>query len=270
MASVAQVVAAAGTVSDAMYAMSGRALDFDRRQIVLTHHLRLVTVMRDFSASPAHGGDSPTYDPLVTLCRDATTVVGAADPQDDRSLNAALTACDKAAAAIDVATSRTVANAAGEPRGKWALRGALRVGPEGRGGMAAQGAPGEAGGREQMLAQLAKLFPAEALSVYPAGAAFLRMVDVPRWWFALVVAVAVAWVRWIATQPVAGGRPQYAAVIAAVVSFLIWVVMLGDWILPGNEPTQAARAVAAALALVWAWIAPQVVARVDGVDKQGA
>lgn len=115
---------------------------------------------------------------------------------------------------------------------------------------------------DSYLAQLTKLFPAEIVSIYPVGKSLLKAGDLDVWWFALLCAVAIIVVRFIATTPVEGGRPQFVAVAASLISFLLWIVALGDWFLPGSPPMHAAP-ITAAFALIWTWVAPQIVSRFE-------
>jgi hypothetical protein len=154
-----------------------------------------------------------------------------------------------------------------EDAGGSGLRGALRIErlpPAGAIGAATDPAKPS----DPHLAQLTKLFPAEAVSIYPAGAALLNGAGVDPWWFALLLLVAVVVVRSIATTPPTGGNPQYGAVGAAAISYVLWIVLLGDWLLPIGEPSGVTRASAGALAFIWAWIAPILVAQIDGAGVE--
>ncbi|MDB5725677.1 MAG: putative transrane protein of unknown function [Novosphingobium sp.] len=113
------------------------------------------------------------------------------------------------------------------------------------------------------LTQLTKLFPAEIVSIYAAGKTLLaNQGEANLWWFALLCAAAILVVRFIGTTPASGGHPQYIAIGASLISFMLWVVALGDWFLPGAIPAHAAP-ITAAFALVWTWVAPQIVNRFE-------
>ncbi|PTS81873.1 hypothetical protein DBR17_09085, partial [Sphingomonas sp. HMWF008] len=115
---------------------------------------------------------------------------------------------------------------------------------------------------DSYLTQLTKLFPAEIVTIYPAGMALLATDKIHAWWFALLCAAAMIAVRLLATSGPEGSSPQFVAVIASLISFLLWVVARGDWFLPGPVPANAA-AVTAACALVWTYVAPAIVNRFE-------
>lgn len=85
----------------------------------------------------------------------------------------------------------------------------------------------------------------------------------------LLLAAALVDFRALATQPAGGGRPQVAAIVAAVVSFLLWVVMLGDSFWPSGTIDDRTRAIAGAVAGVWVWLAPLIVERLDAPNSSG-
>ncbi|MHC9419808.1 hypothetical protein ACYZX9_14560 [Sphingomonas citri] len=268
MASVSDVVKAAGALRDALFGMSELTEDAGAKQFLLQRHVRLQKAMRDFAASPATADPSSQLDGPLATCRNATVVVVALSPAVPGALDRAGAETDLAVGALASVTKRGVLDG---------LRGTLRIGnrrPSGRVGAATAAAaggdgPSASGESGQLLAKVTQLFPAEAVSIYPAGAALLKGEQLPTWWFALILAGAVGVVRWVATQPRGGGSPQFAAVVAAVVSYLLWVVMLGDWFLPIGDPGERARAVAAALAFIWVWVAPVLVGKLDG-GSEGA
>lgn len=81
-----------------------------------------------------------------------------------------------------------------------------------------------------------KLFPVEAVTLYPfatgvvAGHAVLRMLLIG------VIMLFVVALRWFATQDVAGGAADLPAIAVAVVSFALYAASLGGFgYLPGGE-----------------------------------
>ena len=118
---------------------------------------------------------------------------------------------------------------------------------------------------DDYTAQLAKLFPAEIVSIYSLGLTLLNPdhatgINPSQWWFTLMCAVLIIALRVIATKPKGGGATRYVAVAISVVSFLLWAVSLGGWFLPGAIP-EGARLTASLLALGWTLIAPGIAAR---------
>lgn len=148
------------------------------------------------------------------------------------------------------------------------LRGTLRI--NNAPGLADAG-NGGATQHDSYLGQLTKLFPVEVVSIYPAGIILLKAVEVKTWWFAWLCVVGIILFRSIATTSKDGGSAQYAAVGVALISFLLWVVVLGGWFLPNDAPpSEKTIAIATAVSLVWTWLAPLIVARFEPTATSGA
>jgi hypothetical protein len=271
MAKVLDVVLAAGALRDALFGKSGQTGDVGRKQFILARHLQLEDAAQAFSAAPASGAESPDYDAAVGRCRGAAKAIEPLSASVDAELNRIGAEADAGVAALQAITAAASASAS-----SWRVRGVLRLrtDPARRDvGVATAGGSPAGGGADPVLSRLAKLFPAEAVSVYTTGAALLHGRDqadpaVPSiWWFPLLVALALIVFRTLATQPSGGGKPQIAAIAAAVISFLLWVVTLGDWFLPGAPPGAQAPLIAGAIGGVWVWVAPLVVERIDGPGR---
>jgi hypothetical protein len=110
------------------------------------------------------------------------------------------------------------------------------------------------------LTKLAKLFPAEVLSIYPAGAALLVGAGVPTLWFVIGCALAIILVRGVATMPRNSvGPAQKWAVTVSVVSFFLWILAIGDLQLWWVETKAQSQAIAGAFAALWTWVTPAFV-----------
>ena len=110
------------------------------------------------------------------------------------------------------------------------------------------------------LTKLAKLFPAEVLSIYPAGAALLTGAGVSNLWFVVGCAIAIILVRGVATMPRnSAGSVQWLAVTVSVVSFVLWILAIGDMQLWFAETPEQSRAIAGAIAALWTWVMPAFV-----------
>ncbi|MCE7796380.1 hypothetical protein LWE61_07370 [Sphingobium sufflavum] len=85
--------------------------------------------------------------------------------------------------------------------------------------------------------RIAKLIPAEALGLY--GTAVAMVHETPYrvaalWVIALFCILLVFLIRSQATRDPRTGKPQYRAVLIAILSFVIWLVALGS--ATGTEP----------------------------------
>jgi len=119
---------------------------------------------------------------------------------------------------------------------------------------AAGGTPTASGGGDGWPSRLAKLIPAEALGLYGAGTAIVPTGNKSGLWVLAAASLLVAAaVRFFATRDDTG-RPQWAAIAIAMVSFALWVTALA----PEAGPIDlGANAFYAALAaLIWATVVP--------------
>jgi len=117
------------------------------------------------------------------------------------------------------------------------------------------------------LTQLTKLFPVEVVSIYPAGVKVLQAADMTTWWFAWLCVVGIVLFRSITTARTDGSGTQYVAVGVAIISFLLWVVLLGGGLLPGGAPSEKTIPIATVVTLLWTWLAPLIVAQFEPAAK---
>lgn len=110
--------------------------------------------------------------------------------------------------------------------------------------------------------RIAKLIPAEALGLYGSAVALVPKPaegDPPnRMALGIIVLAAcvLLWViRWRATKDPVTGKPQMAAILISLVSFLIWLFAIG-WPSSPIYPPKGSEYVAALVAMLWGTMVP--------------
>jgi hypothetical protein len=105
--------------------------------------------------------------------------------------------------------------------------------------------------QDPYFARLVKLVPSEVLAFYVA----FKDAAAP-WigWWSLVCLVLVVFVRTIGTKQ-AGGKPQFASVIIAAISFVLWIYATGGHILSWILKDEAHAVVSIAIGL-WTFLLP--------------
>ena len=200
-----------------------------------------------FAATPG-GGDRPGYASVQDRSEQAVAIGRALTP-DDAAVAHYAAAVERAIAALGApaATARP------------ALRGTLRVRPDTRAHVAVPPP-------EPYYTSLVKLFPVEAVTLYPlatgiaAGNAALRIALIA------VIMLFVVALRWFATQEASGGAADIPAIAVAVVSFALYAASLGGFgYLPGGE-AQTTQLLAF-LTVMWVALVPFALRRARG---QGA
>ncbi|KQN89821.1 hypothetical protein ASE95_16755 [Sphingomonas sp. Leaf231] len=183
-----------------------------------------------FAATPGEG-DRPAYATVRDRSEQAVAIGGALTP-DEAAVARYAAAVQRAIAALDAPLPGALPAASLAPppaaRVRPALRGALRIGGGARRTVAAPRA-------EPYYASLTKLFPVEAVTLYPlaigiaAGDATIRLLLIG------VIMLFVAVLRWFATQEERGGAADVPAIAVALVSFALYAAALGGFgYLPGG------------------------------------
>ena len=200
-------------------------------------------------------GSLPAFATVLDRCEQARTI-GAALTPDDAAVARYAGAVQRAIAALD---DRTVAGSPARP----AVRGTLRVrsgaGPSRRMGVRADSSA-DAAAAEPYYASLVKLFPVEAVTLYPlatgiaAGNATIRLILIA------VITLFIIVLRWFGTQEERGGDADVVAIAVAVVSFELYAASLGGFgYLPGG-PEQTSQ-VLAFITIMWVALVPFVLRR---------
>ncbi len=256
MTDFAQAVAAADTLVDQMQALVEDARFVPRFFETLFGLRTALGSARDrFAATPGEG-DRPGYA-IVQDRSEQAVAIGRALVPDDEAVARYAAAVQRVIAALETRPAPPLP--AGLPA---ALRGTLRIRPATRRSVAAA-AP------EPYYTSLVKLFPVEAVTLYPlaigiaAGDAAIRLLLIA------VIMIFVVALRWFATQDAApdvtgstgGGAADVPAIAVAVVSFALYVASLGGFgYLRGGE-AQTGQLLAF-LTVMWVALVPFALRRV--------
>ena len=200
-------------------------------------------------------GSLPAFATVLDRCEQAR-VIGAAMTPDDAAVARYAGAVQRAIAALD---DRTVAGPPARP----AVRGTLRVrggaGPSRRIGVLAD-ASADAAAAEPYYASLVKLFPVEAVTLYPLAIGIADGDTAIRLILIAIIMVFVVVLRWFGTQEAEGGAADGPAIGVAVVSFALYAASLGGFgDLPGG-PGQTGQFLAF-VTIMWVALVPFVLRR---------
>jgi len=246
MTDAAQATAAADALADQLQALVEDARFVPRFFDTLFGLRTALGSARDrFAAQPGEG-DRPAYASVQDRSEQAVAI-GAALTPDEAAVARYATAVQRAIATLDLPPPAAV---------RPAVRGALRLAaPVRRNAITAPARRTVAAAPpEPYYTSLVKLFPVEAVTLYPlavgiaAGDAAIRMLLIA------VVMVFVVALRWIATQD-AGGRADVPAIAVAVISFALYAASLGGF---GYLPGGAAQTgqLLAFLTVMWVALVP--------------
>lgn len=139
------------------------------------------------------------------------------------------------------------------------IRGSLRIGRRpGRGFARPADAVAQDAG-DTYLSSLAKLFPVEAVTLYPLAIGIAGADEALRLGLIAAVAVFVVLLRTFATMDQAG-RPDVPAIAVATISFLLYVASLGGfgWLAGGEQQTTQ---VASFVTIMWVALVPYILHR---------
>lgn len=205
---------------------------------------------RDRFASPhdGEGDDRSMFATILDRCEQAKAIGTAVTP-NDTVVARYVDAVQRAIAALDEPGS-TVARSI--------LRGSLRLHsksqPTVRGGRRPAPAP------EPYYASLVKLFPVEAVTLYPLAIGVAADDTVIRLILIAVITLFIIVLRWFGTQEERGGDADVAAIAVSVISFELYAASLGGFgYLPGG-PEQTSQ-VLAFLTIMWVALVPFVLRR---------
>jgi len=194
------------------------------------------------------GGDLPVFATVLDRCEQATAI-GVALTPGDAAVSHYAGAVQRAIAAMDDQ---------GDATARPALRGTLRLrsrsAPMVRGGRRPDPAP------EPYYASLVKLFPVEAVTLYPlaigiaAGDIVIRLILIG------IITLFIVALRWFGTQEERGGDADVVAIAVSVISFELYTASLGGFgYLPGG-PEQTSQFLAF-ITIMWVALVPFVLRR---------
>ncbi|MBB4619776.1 hypothetical protein [Sphingomonas abaci] len=195
-------------------------------------------------------GDRPVFATVLDRCEQARTIGDALTP-DPSAVTRYADAVQHAIAALD---------GPGSMAARPALRGTLRLrsgsAPSVRGGRRPAPAPAP----EPYYASLVKLFPVEAVTLYPLAIGIAAGDVVVRLILIAVITLFIIVLRWFGTQEERGGDADVVAIAVAVVSFELYAASLGGFgYLPGG-PEQTSQ-VLAFITIMWVALVPFVLRR---------
>lgn len=255
MTGISDVVAAGGLLRDALFAQSDLpGADSDEFRSL---HLQVDSTLKRMLSS----GDSDGSSALARV-NAATQAVNAYRPANmDQIRQAVNTALDAMRAMI-----RPSAQFAELFRGALKVRGFAAPTPPVVAAAAAaapDGAPPPvtppiaADRPEQYYKSLIKLFPTEAATAYPLVSGIAGNDSSLRISLILVLLAFVIVLRYLATQSLKDGKPDFGAILTAAVSFLLFAVSLGGFGSLGlGERTPL---VASFLTILWVALVPYLV-----------
>ena len=190
-------------------------------------------------------GHSPVFATVRDRCDQAIYIGGSLSPSD--------AVIASYAAAVDRAMAALATDRIGAIRP--ALRGTLRLRSSARKVLRDGRRPPSP--PEPYYTSLVKLFPVEAVTLYPLALGIAAGDIVIRLTLIAVIALFVVVLRWFGTQEESGGDADVLAIGVSVASFLLYAASLGGFgYLPGG-PEQT-RQVLAFITIMWVALVPFV------------
>jgi hypothetical protein len=197
----------------------------------------------EFASRNAEAVDRPAFATIFDRCEQAATI-GAALAPGDVEVSRYAAAVQRAITALanyEVASSRP------------ALRGALRLRrastPSARPGRPPDPTP------EPYYTSLVKLFPVEAVTLYPLAIGIAGNDIVVRLILIAIITLFVIALRWFGTQEESGGDADVLAIGVSVISFELYAASLGGFgYLPGG-PAQTSQFLAF-ITIMWVALVP--------------
>ncbi|MBJ6123762.1 hypothetical protein [Sphingomonas mollis] len=193
-------------------------------------------------------GDAPVFATVLDRCEQARAIGKALTP-GDAALSRYAGAVQRAIGAMDGPVGT-----AARPSFRGTLR--LRNGstPTVRGGRRLEPAP------EPYYASLVKLFPVEAVTLYPLAIGIAAGDIVIRLILICIITLFIVALRWFGTQEERGGDADVVAIAVSVISFELYAASLGGYgYLPGG-PEQTSQ-LFAFITIMWVALVPFVLRR---------
>jgi hypothetical protein len=268
-----QVRQAGGALRDSLQTViRDGAFDPADREDFSRIHLALIRRLQRFSSSPKYGDSSPQYDAFIQNAGNATSAVRNCNPSSPSSIQNAQTQSAAASNALPSITGggaflqgalrvnappTAAAAVAGEPEASFA--------PPGGGG---DGGDGGDGAPEPYYQSLVKLFPVEAVTLYPMAVGVAGDDRSALYVLIGVIALVVVGLRYFGTKPAEGGPPEWAAIGVSLVSFLLYAAALGGFgVIYGTEGQTAM--LLSFITVIWVAFVPRIL-RVQPSASGGA
>ena len=196
------------------------------------------------------GEDLPVFATVLDRCEQASAL-GAALTPGDAAVSRYASAVQRAIAAMD---GQGGTNARPPLRGTLRLRSESASTATARGGRRAERAP------EPYYASLVKLFPVEAVTLYPLAIGIAAGDVVIRLTLICIITLFIVALRWLGTQEERGGEADVVAIAVSVISFELYAASLGGFgYLPGG-PEQTSQLLAF-ITIMWVALVPFVLRR---------
>ena len=195
-------------------------------------------------------GELPVFAMVLDRCEQASAI-GAALTPGDAAVSRYATAVQRAITAMD-GQGATVARPT--LRGTLRLRSGSASTATARGGRRPEPAP------EPYYASLVKLFPVEAVTLYPLAIGIAASDVVIRLILICIITLFIVALRWFGTQEERGGEADVVAIAVSVISFELYAASLGGFgYLPGG-PEQTSQLLAF-ITIMWVALVPFVLRR---------
>ncbi len=196
------------------------------------------------------GADLPAFATVLDRC-DQARAIGAALTPGDAAVSRYASGVQRAIAAID---GQGGTNTRPALRGTLRLRDASGSTATARGGRRPDPAP------EPYYASLVKLFPVEAVTLYPLAIGIAAGDVVIRLILICIITIFIVALRWFGTQEERGGDADVVAIAVSVISFELYAASLGGFgYLPGG-PEQTSQLLAF-ITIMWVALVPFVLRR---------
>jgi hypothetical protein len=195
-------------------------------------------------------GDAPVFATILDRC-DQARAIGTALTPGDAAVSRYAGAVQRAIAAMDEQGGTT---ARPSLRGTLRLRSGSTSTATARGGRRPEPAP------EPYYTSLVKLFPVEAVTLYPLAIGIAASNVVIRLVLICIITLFIVALRWFGTQEERGGDADVVAIAVSVISFELYAASLGGFgYLPGG-PEQT-RQLLAFITIMWVALVPFVLRR---------
>jgi hypothetical protein len=196
------------------------------------------------------GEDLPVFATVLDRCEQAAAI-GVALTPGDAAVSRYASAVQRAIVAMDGQGGTTARPAL---RGTLRLRSASASTATAREGRRPEPAP------EPYYASLVKLFPVEAVTLYPLAIGIAANDVVIRLILICIITLFIVALRWFGTQEERGGDADVVAIAVSVISFELYTASLGGFgYLPGG-PEQTSQLLAF-ITIMWVALVPFVLRR---------
>jgi hypothetical protein len=262
MAACDDVVAAYTGLRDALSPLAMRCADSGDRTILLQRAV-VAGALAEQCDSTFTGRDVPGGGYAIDKASQASQEATAATGNDHRANQQVIADADSANAALQaiVSTPALRANVSGNLVGSLRITPAPRSMVRARGNFALAAAETPKISAPGYVANVAKLFPVEAATLFPLGQSIAADDPIALTTVIVVTALFVVVLRYFATQQ--GGKPAWNEILGSFISFLLWVgATKGYWVAQGYiryPPANLGSQLYGFVTVMWVALAPYLV-----------